>query len=158
MRDKKNLVYKSAYIDLSNDPQYAFGYGMSYTSFTLDNLKVSGSKMGQNDKLQVTCTLKNTGKYAGSETVQLYLHDLVASVTRPVKELKDFQKIYLKPGESKELTFTIDKEKLSFYNQKLEWGAEPGDFRLMIGNASDHISLEAGFELTEKSTEIANNN
>lgn len=150
-------MYKSAYIDLANEPQYAFGYGMSYTSFALSDLKMSGTKIGKNDKLQVTCTLKNTGKYAGSETVQLYLHDLVASVTRPVKELKDFQKIFLKPGESKDITFTIDKEKLSFYNQKLEWVAEPGDFRLMIGNASDHISLEGGFELTENNTETANN-
>lgn len=149
VRDKKDLVYKSAYIDLPNSPQFAFGYGLSYTSFSITDLKLSNTQVAQNGKLQVTCTLKNTGKYAGSEVVQLYIHDLVASVTRPVKELKDFQKIYLKPGETREVNFTIDKEKLSFYNQKLEWVAEPGDFKVMIGNSSDHISLEGNFQLTD---------
>ena len=140
-------VYKSAYIDLPNSPRFAFGYGLSYTSFSLSDLKLSKTKIAAGENLQVTCTLKNTGKYAGAEVVQLYLHDLVASVTRPVKELKDFKKIFLQPGESRELTFLVDKEKLSFYNQKMEWGTEPGDFTLMIGNSSDHISLQSNFEL-----------
>ncbi len=148
VRDLKDLVYKSAYIDLPNSPEFAFGYGLSYTSFSLTDLKLSNTKITKNEKIQVTCTLKNTGKYAGAEVVQLYIHDMVASVTRPVKELKDFQKIFLEPGESREVSFTIDKEKLSFYNQKLEWGTEPGDFSLMIGNSSDHIMLKDSFELT----------
>jgi len=147
VRDKKDLVYKSAYIDLPNSPEFAFGYGLSYTNFSITDLKLSNTKISQNEKLLVTCTLKNTGKYAGSEVVQLYIHDLVASVTRPVKELKDFRKIFLNPGETREVSFTIDKEKLSFYDQKLEWVAEPGDFTIMIGNSSDHIMLRSSFEL-----------
>jgi len=149
VRDLSDVVYKSAYIDLPNSPAFAFGYGLSYTTFAMSDLKLSKTKISKSEKLQVTCTLKNTGRYAGAEVVQLYLHDLVASVTRPVKELKDFQKVYLKPGESRAVTFTIDKEKLSFYDQKLNWVTEPGDFKLMIGDASDHIELESNFELTD---------
>jgi beta-glucosidase len=149
LQNEGNVTYKSAYIDLPNSPKFAFGYGLSYTSFTLTDLRLSQAKITSNQKLQVTCTLKNTGNYAGEEVVQLYLHDLVASVTRPVKELKDFQKVYLKPGESKQLTFTIDKEKLSFYNQNMDWTTEPGDFKVMIGNSSDHIMLEGNFELID---------
>ena len=91
-----DLVYKSAYIDELNTPRYAFGYGLSYTSFLLTNLKLSKQQINPNEKIQVTCTLQNTGQYAGEEVVQLYLHDLVASVTRPVKELKGFKKIFFK--------------------------------------------------------------
>jgi len=146
--DAKDIVYKSAYIDLPNTPRYAFGYGLSYSSFSLTDLKLSETKITQNQDVTVTCTLKNTGKYAGAQVVQLYLRDMVASVTRPIKELKDFQKVFLKPGESKELTFTIDKDKLSFYNQNMNWVAEPGDFKVMIGDSSDHILLESTFQLT----------
>jgi beta-glucosidase len=149
VRDLKDLVYKSAYIDMPNSPAYAFGYGLSYTTFTLTDLKLSQTRVTRDSKLQVTCMLKNTGTSAGTEVVQLYLHDMVASVTRPVKELKDFQKVFLQPGESKELSFTIDKEKLSFYNSKLDWVTEPGEFKLMLGNSSDHIMLESDFELVD---------
>jgi beta-glucosidase len=145
----KDPLYKSAYLDMPNTPKFAFGYGLSYSTFALSNLKLSKLQISQNDKLQVTCTLQNTGKYAGAEVVQLYLQDMVASVTRPVKELKDFQKVFLQPGESKEVTFVIDKEKLSFYNQQMQWGTEPGDFKLMIGNSSDNIALENKFELID---------
>ena len=88
-----------------------------------------------------------TGKYDGEEVVQLYLQDKVASVVRPVKELKDFQKVMLKAGETKTISFTINKEKLAFFNQQLKWGTEPGDFKLMIGTASDQIKLEDTFIL-----------
>ena len=91
--------------------------------------------------------LSNTGKYDGEEVVQLYLHDEFASVVRPVKELKDFRKVFLKAGESKVLHFKIDKQKLSFYNQHLEWITEPGTFELMIGSSSDDIRLKKNFEL-----------
>jgi beta-glucosidase len=141
--------YKSAYLDMQNAPRYAFGYGLSYTSFTLSNLKLSKTQIAAEDKLRVVCTLKNTGKYDGEEVVQLYLHDLFATVTRPVKELKDFQKVFLKAGESRDLTFVIDKEKLSFYNQQMKWDVEPGDFKLMIGNSSDNIMLESNFTVVE---------
>ena len=95
-----------------------------------------------------TFDVSNTGKYQGEEVVQLYLHQVYASVTRPVKELKDFKKISLKPGETKTISFTIDKEKLSFYNQKMLWTTEPGDFELMIGSASNDIRLKSNFKLT----------
>ncbi|MBW4888565.1 beta-glucosidase BglX [Mucilaginibacter sp. HMF5004] len=149
VKDLNDIVYKSAYIDMPNSPAYAFGYGLSYTTFTLTDLKINQPKMTKDGKLQVTCMLKNTGNYAGAQVVQLYLHDLVASVTRPVKELKDFQKVFLQAGESKEVTFVIDKEKLSFYDSKLNWITEPGEFKLMIGDASDHIVLESSFELID---------
>ena len=98
-------------------------------------------------KITVSCTITNTGRYAGEEVVQLSLRDKVASLVRPVKELKDFQKIGLKPGQSKTLQFVLDKEKLSFYNAKLQWIAEPGEFDLMIGSSSADIRLKGGFEL-----------
>jgi beta-glucosidase len=146
--DEKNTNYRSAYLDLPNSPRYAFGYGLSYTNFSFDKLNLSKEKISQNDSLKVSFTLKNIGKYAGEEVVQLYLQDEVASVARPVKELKGFQKVYLNPGESKIISFTIDKDKLSFYNQEMKWGAEAGTFKVMIGNSSDHILLNNKFELT----------
>lgn len=103
--------------------------------------------MGPRGTIDVSFTLSNTGKYSGEEVVQLYLKDVVASVVRPVKELKDFKKIFLQPGESKIVTFKIDKEKLSFYNQKLQWITEPGDFSIMIGSSSADIRLKQSFEL-----------
>lgn len=142
--------YRSAYIDLSIHPQYAFGYGLSYTNFKYDNLKLSSARISPGKIIDVSFTLTNTGKYSGEEVVQLYLRDEVASVVRPVKELKDFKKIFLQPGESKVITFTIDKEKLSFYNEKLQWITEPGKFDLMIGSSSDDIKLKQSFELTGK--------
>jgi beta-glucosidase len=141
--------YRSAYIDLSISPQYEFGYGLSYTNFEYSNLKLSGTKMKANEKITVSCTIANTGKYAGEEIVQLYLKDKVASVVRPVKELEDFKKIMLQPGEKKTIQFLIDKEKLSFYNQKLNWVAEPGEFDLMIGASSSDIRLKTSFELVK---------
>lgn len=141
--------YRSAYMDVSNTPKYAFGYGLSYTDFKLSDLQFSKSTMSQNDTIKISLNLTNTGKYAGEEVVQLYIQDLFASVTRPVKELKDFQKVYLKPGETKQLIFNIDKEKLSFYDQKMNWIAEPGEFKLMIGNSSDHITLSQNFQLLD---------
>lgn len=139
--------YRSAYIDLSIYPQYEFGYGLSFTTFTYSNLKLSSAKMKTNDKITVSCTITNSGKYAGEEVVQLYLRDKVAQPVRPVKELKDFKKIMLQHGESKTIQFTIDKEKLSFYNEKLQWITQPGEFDLMIGSSSSDIRLKSSFEL-----------
>jgi beta-glucosidase len=141
--------YRSAYLDLSIHPQYEFGYGLSYTSFSYSNLKLSSTNMKSNGTIRVNCTITNTGKYAGEEVVQLYLRDKVASLVRPVKELKDFKKIMLQPGESKTIEFLINREKLSFYNQKLQWTAEPGAFDLMIGASSDDIRLRSSFELQQ---------
>jgi beta-glucosidase len=141
--------YKSGYIDLQNSPRYAFGYGLSYTQFELSDLKLDKTRIKSNENIRVTCTLKNTGKYDGEEVVQLYLRDEVGSVTRPVKELKGFEKIFLKAGETRTVNFVIDKEKLSFYDQKMNWTTEPGNFDVMIGNSSDHIVLNSKFELVQ---------
>lgn len=146
-KDENSTNYVSAYIDLKNSPKYPFGYGLSYTTFDYSGLKLSSTKIKSNESIKVSFQLKNTGKVAGEEVVQLYLKDKFGSVVRPVLELKDFQKLKLNAGESKTIEFTIDKEKLSFYNNKLEWGIEPGDFEVMIGTSSADIKLKSDFEL-----------
>jgi beta-glucosidase len=142
-----DTMYKSAYIDAPNTPCYAFGYGLSYTTFKYADLKISRPQLSATETVQVQFTLTNTGPVAGEEVAQLYLRDPVASTVRPLKELKDFQKVSLKPGESKMLTFSINKDKLAFYNQQLAWVAEPGEFQLMVGSASDDIRLSGKVEL-----------
>lgn len=144
-----NHNYTSSYNDLSIFPKYEFGYGLSYTSFQYSNLQLSKKKMRRNEQIEASVTITNTGKYEGEEIVQLYLRDKVGSIVRPVEELKDFKKIKLNPGESKTITFIINQEKLSFYNQKLQWVAEPGDFELMIGASSRDIRLKDNFELIQ---------
>jgi beta-glucosidase len=145
--DDSDRFYRSSYIDLSIYPKYEFGYGLSYTSFAYADLKLNKKKMKMNDKIEVSMNITNTGKYAGEEVVQLYLRDKVASLVRPVKELKDFQRVKLNPGEIKTIRFYIDKQKLSFYNEQLKWLAEPGEFDLMIGSSSRDIRLKDSFEL-----------
>jgi len=142
-----DVNYTSAYIDLPNSPKFAFGHGLSYTTFGYSNLKFSKKTMINKEVITVSFDLKNTGKYAGEEVAQLYLRQMVAQPVRPIKELKGFEKMMLQPGETKTITFTIDKEKLSFYNDKLERITQPGEFRLMIGSASDDIRLEDSFNL-----------
>ncbi|MGO4772473.1 glycoside hydrolase family 3 N-terminal domain-containing protein [Flavobacterium sp. W22_SRS_FK3] len=139
--------YVSAYIDLKNSPKFPFGYGLSYTKFNYSDLKLSSVKIKNMESIKVSFQLSNVGKVAGEEVVQLYLQDKFGSVVRPVLELKDFQKVNLNAGESKTIEFTIDKEKLSFYNNTLEWVAEPGDFEIMIGTSSAAIKLKSRFEL-----------
>lgn len=146
-KDENATNYVSAYIDLKNSPKYPFGYGLSYTTFDYSGLKLSSTKIKSNEKIKVSFQLKNTGKVAGEEVAQLYLKDKFGSVVRPVLELRDFQKVKLNAGESKTIEFTIDKEKLSFYNDKVEWVAEPGDFEVMIGTSSADIKLKSDFEL-----------
>ena len=146
-KDEDSKNYVSAYIDLKNSPKFPFGYGLSYTKFNYSDLKLSSVKMKNNETIKVSFQLSNVGKVAGEEVVQLYLKDKFGSVVRPVLELKDFQKIKLNAGESKTIEFTIDKEKLSFYNDKLEFTAEPGDFEVMIGASSADIKLKSDFEL-----------
>jgi len=143
--DDKN--YRSSYNDLSIYPKYEFGYGLSYTRFQYSDLRLSKHRMKANEKIEISLTISNTGTYDGEEVVQLYLRDKVGSIVRPVQELKDFAKIKLRAGESKTIRFTIDKGKLSFYNQQLQWVAEPGDFELMIGASSRDIRLKDHFEL-----------
>ncbi len=141
--------YKSAYIDIANSPKFSFGYGLSYTSFSYSNLVLSSSKMIQDQTIDVSVTITNTGHVMGEEVVQIYIKDLFGSVVRPVLELKDFKKINLAAGETKTIHFTITKEKLSFFNSHLEWTAELGDFELLIGASSTDIRLRQNFELLD---------
>lgn len=131
--------FRSNYLDVSNDPVYPFGYGLSYTSFRYSDIRLSSNNLKGNQSLTASVTVTNTGKYDGKEIVQLYIRDLVGSVTRPVKELKGFRKIDLKAGESQTVTFTITPEDLKFYNFDLTYDWEPGDFVIMIGANSHDV-------------------
>lgn len=142
-----DMNYVSAYIDMPNSPRYAFGHGLSYTSFKYSDLKLSKKSIKENEQIDVSVTITNNGQYDGEEVVQLYLRDKVGSIVRPVKELKDFQKIFLKKGESRSIRFVINKAKLVYCNEQLQWIAEPGEFDLMIGSASDAVRLREKFEL-----------
>ncbi len=129
-------------------PTFAFGHGLSYTQFAISNLRSDKSDLTQDDTIAFTVNVKNTGKRAGSEVVQLYIHDVKSSVDRPKKELKGFQKVYLQPGENKDVTITINKEALSFYDElSSSWKAEAGKFEALVGNASDNLKLKKVFEL-----------
>ena len=138
--------FRSNYLDVSNDPLYPFGYGLSYTTFAYGDVKLDKTTMNINGEITATVTVTNTGKYDGSEVVQLYLRDLVGSVTRPVKELKGFEKIFLKAGESREVSFKITSDLLKFYNYNLDYVCEPGDFDVMIGGNSRDVK-KASFKL-----------
>jgi beta-glucosidase len=129
--------FKSNYIDERNEPLFPFGYGLSYTTFTYSNLTISANKMKFDDRLTVSVDLTNTGQFDGKEVVQLYIRDLVGSVTRPIKELKGFQKIMIKKGETRKVSFSISVEELKFYNSDLDYVAEPGTFQVFIGTNSD---------------------
>jgi len=142
-----DIVYKSAYIDSPNDPKFAFGYGLSYTNFTYSDLKLDKKAPLKNETVNVSFTLTNSGKVAGEEVAQLYIQDRFASLVRPVKELKDFAKVKLNPGESKTITFTLTPDKLKFFKEKLGWVTEAGDFKVMVGGSSDAIKLESSFEV-----------
>jgi beta-glucosidase len=143
--DPKNK-YTSKYLDIPNSPLYPFGYGLSYTQFSYSDVTLSGTSMNAGDSLTASVTVTNTGKVAGEEVVQLYVQDLFGSVTRPVKELKGFQKISLKPGESRTVTFTIKPADLAFYRLDMTFGTEPGDFKVYIGGNSRDVQ-EASFVL-----------
>ena len=129
-------VFWSHYTDQSNEPLFPFGYGLSYTTFEYTDLKLSNSEMRSGERLKISVNLKNTGKQEGTEVVQLYIRDLYASVTRPVKELKGFKKISLKPGENRMVEFAISVQDLAFYTADGEWKAEPGHFYLWVGTNS----------------------
>jgi beta-glucosidase len=134
-----DVNYVSAYVDLPNSPKFAFGYGLSYTTFEYSKIKLSKTQMQANEKIEASVTITNTGNYDGEEVVQLYIRDIVASVVRPVKELKGFQKIFLKKGESRQVKFTISIDDLKFYNNELKYAAEAGEFKVMIGSSSTDV-------------------
>ena len=138
--------YTSNYFEEPTSPLFPFGYGLSYTQFSVSDIKLSNSTMTRKDKLTASVTVQNTGKVAGATVVQLYLRDLAASISRPVKELKNFEKVMLQPGEEKVVTFTLSEEDLKFFNPSLKYAAEPGDFKVMIGLDSMDVK-EAGFKL-----------
>jgi beta-glucosidase len=138
-------VFWSHYSDEKNTPQFAFGHGLSYSKFDYSDLKLSSNSFSNNGKITVSVTLKNNSNVSGKEVVQLYIRDLIGSTTRPVKELKGFEMISLKPFESKIVTFTINKETIAFYTANQKWEAEVGDFKVFVGGSSDK-TLEANFE------------
>jgi beta-glucosidase len=133
--------FRSNYLDVSNDPVYPFGYGLSYTTFNYGDLKLSNTVLKGNQTLTAAVAVTNAGKYDGNEVVQLYIRDVVGSVTRPVKELKGFQKIMLKAGETKTVTFSITPADLKFYNYDLKYDWEAGEFEIMIGSNSRDVKM-----------------
>ena len=133
--------FQSNYIDVPNEPLYPFGYGLSYTKFEYGALQLSAKQLKGNQKLTVTVPVKNTGKYSGKEVVQLYIRDEVGSITRPVQELKGFNKIELAPGETKNISFEITPELLKFYNGDLKLDWESGDFQIMVGTNSKEVQV-----------------
>lgn len=140
-------VFWSHYSDEKNTPLYPFGYGLSYSKFEYSDLKLSNSTFSKNGEIQVSVTLKNSGKVAGKEVVQLYIRDLIGSVTRPVKELKGFEMIELQPNESKTVTFKINEKTIEFFTANSKWEAESGDFKVFVGGSSA-TTLESGFQYT----------
>ncbi|MDP5101672.1 MAG: beta-glucosidase BglX [Nonlabens sp.] len=139
-------VFWSHYIDEKNTPLFPFGHGLSYTTFKYDNLTIDKKSVSVDDSIKVSVTLTNTGNYDGSEVAQLYIRDVVGSLVRPVKELKGFELVHLKKGESKTVQFTLGKKELGFYNNKGEYLVEPGDFEIMVGGSSETV-LKSRFVL-----------
>ena len=145
-KDNPKEDYKSNYIDVPNTPLFPFGYGLSYTTFEYSDFRLSSKSIRMNDNLKISATITNTGDYDGEEIVQLYIRDLVGSITRPVKELKGFKKIKLKKGDSQIVEFEISAEDLKYYNNENVFGVEPGEFSIAIAPSSD-FEFEHGFEL-----------
>lgn len=145
--DNPKMDYRSSYIDCPNSPLYPFGFGLSYTTFDVDNLKLDKTALKKGETLTLNVDVTNTGKCDGEEVVQLYIRDLVGSVTRPVKELKGFRKILLKAGEKKQITFTLTDADLAFCGPDMQMQAEPGDFQLWVGTSSADERNEASFIL-----------
>ena len=131
--------FTSNYLDVPNEPLFPFGYGLSYTTFNYSPMTLSSNSMSASGSIQASVTVTNTGSREGAEVVQLYIRDLVGSIARPVQELKGFERISLKPGESRQVTFTIDADLLKFYNKDLDYVCEPGDFEVMIGTDSRNV-------------------
>lgn len=134
--------FRSNYLDIDNDPLYPFGYGLSYTTFRYGDLRLSNNSMNEKGKITASVTVTNTGSYDADEIVQMYIRDMVGSVARPVKELKGFERIHLKKGESRTVSFDITAEQLKFYNSALDWVCEPGEFEVMVGGNSRDVQTK----------------
>lgn len=130
-------VFWSHYIDEENTPEFAFGHGLSYSKFEYSNLKLNKDSFSSTEEIEVSVTLKNNSNVKGKEVVQLYIQDIICSITRPIQELRDFKMVELNPNETKIITFKVNKETLGFYNNNLQWIVEPGEFNLFIGGSSD---------------------
>ena len=135
--------YASNYLDESNEPLYPFGYGLSYTDFVYGELQISSETLPKNGELTVSVTVTNKGNYDGYETVQLYLRDIYAEIARPVKELKGFERVFLKSGESRDVKFVITEDDLKFYNSELHYVYEPGEFDVMVGPNSRDVQTKS---------------
>src|SRR5256885_1571464 len=145
-----NNKYTSKYLDVSWTPLFPFGYGLSYTQFRLSNLQLSAQRIRPDGRLTVSCDVENTGRRAGDEVVQLYIRETAASVTRPVKELKGFERITLRPGEKRRVEFLLTPQLLGFYNREMRFVVEPGEFKVFVGNSSEDERLQASFEVAGK--------
>jgi beta-glucosidase len=135
-------VYISRYLHQKNTPLYPFGYGLSYSNFVYENLTLNKDKMSTEDSIQVNVTITNKSEVPGEEVIQLYIRDLVGSVTRPVKELKAFSKVRFNANETKTISFKIDAEMLSFYRADMSWGTEPGKFHVFVGGNSQDVLMK----------------
>jgi beta-glucosidase len=144
-----NNKYTSKYLDVPVTPLFPFGYGLSYTQFRLTNLRLGSPTIRPDGRLSVSVELENAGKYSGDEVVQLYIRDVSASVTRPLKELKGFQRVTLAPGEKRRLEFGLTPEHLGFYNRDMRFIVEPGEFKVFVGTNSVG-GLEASFHVVEE--------
>ncbi|MCA0453761.1 MAG: glycoside hydrolase family 3 C-terminal domain-containing protein [Chloroflexi bacterium] len=146
--------WQGTYEDMTTRPLFAFGHGLSYTRFEYSSLNISADQVTATDTLDIRVTVKNCGEVAGDEVVQLYLNDPIASVTRPVKELKGFKRVTLQPGEEKTVTFALDVRHLAFYDRDMRYAVEPGSISVMIGAASDDIRLNGSFTITGSPTPV----
>jgi len=142
--------FSSKYRDIPNAPLFAFGYGLSYTTFEYSNLKLSATKINLNEKLTVKATITNTGEYNGEEVAQLYIRDVVGNgVSRPLLQLKGFEKIMIEKGSSKEVTFDISPSDLAFFRMDNKFAPEAGKFEVFVGTSSDNLKLKGEFDLVE---------
>jgi beta-glucosidase len=146
-RPPTDQKYTSKYLDVPVTPLFPFGYGLSYTQFRLADLRLSAQSIRPDGRLTASVEVENTGRRAGDEVVQLYIRDVASSVTRPVKELKGFERVTLRPGEKRRVEFTLAPEQLGFYNRELSFVVEPGAFKVFAATSSEG-GLEAGFEVT----------
>ena len=136
------------YVDMPHTPRYPFGFGLSYTTFDYRDLKLSKTEVGPEEDVTVSLKLTNTGKCAGTEVVQLYLRDVYASMTRPVKELAGFARVKLEPGETKEVSFTLDPSQTAFLDEEMEWKIEKGEIEVQVGASSEDICLKDSFRIS----------
>ncbi|MCB8948601.1 MAG: glycoside hydrolase family 3 C-terminal domain-containing protein [Ardenticatenaceae bacterium] len=149
--------WKDSYVNLSNKPLWPFGFGLSYTTFTINNLQQNKTQVAAGETIQISCTLTNSGSRDGEEVVQLYINDPVASVTRRVKELKGFKRVALAAGESRQITFSLPVSALGFYNRDLRKVVEPGEIQFMIGPSSEEICVNGRFQITGEVTDVSQN-